>query len=121
MDKFDDVTSWVREAGYYATPVEQLEDWDRVCLASKRRDGGGYTGNSFWVTFLANTWILGTWADRRYKFPDAGTLKSFCVQALSDHPNEVLAAIDAKIMRHSGITEISESELDDLIAASNGS
>ena len=114
MISYESVVARIRDAGYYVAPVEQLDNWDRIVLSSKQRAGGGYSGNSFWLTVLSNTWILGTWGGILYQFRDSNSVIPCCIRLLSQQPNEVLVDIRGEHLERFELVEVSEGDFDAL-------
>ncbi len=111
-DVYDALAGAVARAGFYTNGVEDHGTWHRTCVCSKKRPGGGFTGNSFWVSRLPSGWYLGTWDPFIYRLPDEGRLTELCVGWLSRVPNETRADFDERLKAEFGLIAVSEEAFD---------
>ena len=68
----------IRTAGFYTSGVENKGDWDRTTVCSEG-EHGVLGGNSFWVTYLAAGWFIGTWGGMIYTITDEQRVAEFCI------------------------------------------
>jgi hypothetical protein len=91
--------------------------WDRICPASNERPGGGYTGNSFWVTKLSTGWYLGTWGGFVYRIQNQGDIARCCVSWLQRAPNGTRSDFDETIKKEFGLVAVAAADFDAVIKA----
>lgn len=85
--------------------VEVKNGRDRTCPCSQCiGDGIGYSGNSFWVTMILQSWFVGTWGAQKYKMPDARNVSAFCIAWLSRYPDDVKTDFDDDVKIKYGLT-----------------
>jgi hypothetical protein len=99
----------VSNAGFFTTGDFESQ----VICASKVRAGGGYTGNSFWVTQRSTGWFLGTWGVHVYRIPEPDRVAELCIAWLRRHPDGTASDIDTKIREDFHLVEIDPDELPD--------
>lgn len=106
------ITAEIRNKGFHVTDVERMGDWSRVTICSKRRAGSGYSGNSFWLTYLSGEWHLGTWGGLLYRLPDKKRIVELCVEWLSSEPEKTAPDCDEELKNRFELIDISDEEFD---------
>jgi hypothetical protein len=71
--------SAVEAAGYFVTAMPLDSGDDRIVCAGQRRDGGGFTGNSFWLAERNGDWFLGAWCGRLYRLLGADAASEIAI------------------------------------------
>jgi len=105
---YDALAQAVCAAGFYTNGIEDHGTWQRTCVCSKKRNGGGFTGNSFWVSRLPSGWYLGTWGECIYRLPDDNRLAELCIKWLSRVPDETRADFDEPLKLEFGLAPVPE-------------
>lgn len=62
---YEELVERIEQAGYFATNPENMGDWSRVILCSKRSNGR-FGGNSFWAAHTSAGWFVGSWGGFAY-------------------------------------------------------
>lgn len=62
---YDELVERIAQAGYFATSPENMGDWSRVILCSKKSNGQ-FGGNSFWAANTPAGWFVGAWGGLAY-------------------------------------------------------
>jgi len=96
-DEYKSLISAVTAAGFFVTDDPIEGGGDRVVCVSKRHEGGGYTGNSFWIAERHGRWFIGTWGDFVYHLPDVDTAAALAVTWLTTYPNTLFFDIDSEL------------------------
>jgi hypothetical protein len=109
---YDALAQAVAAAGFYTNGVEDHGTWHRTCVCSKKRLGGGFTGNSFWVSRLPNGWYLGTWGGWIYRLPEETRLAELCIGWLSRVPDGTRADFDEWLKAEFALVPVSEESFD---------
>ena len=84
--------------------------WNRITVCSKKRPEGGYTGNSFWLTFLEQSFYLGTWGGMLYRLPDGSRITELCVDWLTRESSKVLNDFNEALKLEYNLLEVTEDE-----------
>ena len=88
---YQDIITAIEGAGFYVSGPNHYEEpecsWDRIIPASKLRPQGGYTGNSFWVSFDDDGWFIGVWSGNIYGIPDPSKIATMAIDWMSAEPN----------------------------------
>ncbi|HLX62732.1 MAG TPA: hypothetical protein VKX17_15755 [Planctomycetota bacterium] len=109
---YNTLTDAVKMAGFFTNGVEDHGTWHRTCVCSKKREGGGYTGNSFWVARLASGWYLGAWGGWIYRMKDEVRMAELCISWLTRVPNETRPDFDKQLKDEFGLVAVSEKMFD---------
>jgi hypothetical protein len=117
QQKYNSLTKSIEEAGFFASKVNPMGGWDRICPASKERPGGGYTGNSFWVTKLSAGWYLGTWGGFVYRIQNQDDIARCCVSWLQRAANGTRSDFDDIIKKEFGLAAVTGDDFDAAIKA----
>ena len=112
IEPYQTLAGVVAEAGFFTNGVEYRGTWQRTCVCSKQRPGGGLTGNSFWVTRLPSGWYLGTWSGQIYRLPDHARIGDVCISWLSRVPNGTRYDFDDQLKETFGLLPVSEAEFE---------
>src|SRR5690606_35757830 len=114
LEPYESLAVEIRKHGFYSTSLETMGEWDRLTICSARRPGDGYTGNSFWLTYLSESFYLGTWGGSLYRLPDGSQISKLCVEWLRHQPKETKADFDDALKTKYGLIETSDFDFDDL-------
>jgi hypothetical protein len=117
QDTYDRFAKVVSDAGFYTNGLENMGSWQRTSVCAKRRPGGGYTGNSFWVTQLDNAWYLGTWGGEVYRLPEPERISELCVTWLTREPDETRADFDESLKTDFHLQSVSDEDFDHVTGA----
>lgn len=109
-----ELANTVAAAGFFTSGVHNMEGWQRTCICGQRRPEGGYTGNSFWASYLGGTWYLGTWGGWVYRLPNSSQVGLLCVEWLTRVPVETRADFDDAIKQRYTLEEVADEEFDRL-------
>src|SRR3954470_6568987 len=94
QDAYDNLAEEVSEAGFFTNGLSNMGTWQRTCVCSKFIPGYGYTGNSFWVSYLNNDWYLGTWGGWVYRLPETDRIAELCIEWLTRETEKTLGDFD---------------------------
>ena len=111
-EPYTEITYVILRAGFFVATPHSADPFPRICPASKRRDGGGYTGNSFWIAVLNGQWFIGAWGGSIYTTSAPETLGEFSVDWLTCKPNETSADFDDWILQKYKLSLIDNEEFD---------
>jgi len=114
LEPYASLAPEIQKRGFFVTSVENMGDWNRITICSQRRTGGGYTGNSFWLTFLADNYYLGTWGGMLYCLPDSSRIVELCVEWLSREPQKTMADFDKELANKYKLIETADDDFDAL-------
>ena len=95
---YDEIIQAITDAGLFVSGPRYYDDpdcsWHRIIPASKLRNEGGYTGNSFWISFDDDDWFIGTWGGRIYKIRDSQNIAGMSIEWLSSNPDSTRPDFD---------------------------
>ncbi|MCL4211206.1 MAG: hypothetical protein HRU76_06185 [Phycisphaeraceae bacterium] len=114
-DWYPELDAAVRAAGFHTSGLEDMGSWRRTTVASKRCDWY-LTGNSFWVGFVGERCVLGTWGCRLYELPEVKRLASFCIDWLREAPTPTLPDFADSVRAAYGLRPIQQETLDRWVA-----
>lgn len=110
---YDTLVSKIEEAGYFATSVEIMGEWDRITICALRVSGK-LCGNSFWATKLPQGLFISTWNNSIYEI-DPNLLGAFCVALFTNEPNYPVYDFPEELKEQFLLSEVSVSRFDKLI------
>lgn len=99
-------------AGYFVTEMPLDSGGDRIVCCGQRRDGGGYTGNSFWFAEREGRWFLGTWGGTLFQVADVNTACSIAITWLSQNHTKTAASVPEAIKTQFALKIADYSEFD---------
>jgi len=103
----------VREAGFLAKRRTCAEYPFSVICAERERDcGSGWTGISFWVTWIRTDWYLCCWMYRYWKIPPQSDIAALCIEYLTF--GDSIGAPPAGLIETFGLCEIDYDEFSGL-------
>src|SRR2546430_2521836 len=73
-------------------------------------------GNSFWLSYLAGTWYLGTWSPFYYRIPSGQDVLAVCSDCMESGTSAMYQVPDPIAARF-GLERVPESEFDRLFPA----
>ncbi|MBT5017431.1 hypothetical protein OAF98_05005 [Planctomicrobium sp.] len=114
---YNELKSQIEGLGFFAV-VENDAEIDgknhRIVCANKRREGGGFTGCSFWVAERKTELYVGMWGGNIYWMPDESSICKLIDETLSAHTNtisdlsqNIIHDIELKLVENSDFDEIS--------------
>jgi hypothetical protein len=112
IDDYDTLAKAVADAGFFTNGVEDHGTWHWTCICSKRRPGGGFTGNIFWVSRDDGAWYQGTWGGNVYRLADEERLAELCVAWLSRVLDDTRPDFDDQLKVEFGLVAVSEDGFD---------
>ncbi len=116
-DAYDKIAEDIREAGFFTTSVEDMGKWSRITICGKRRDPlPGFTGNSFWVSFMGSDWYLGTWGGTIYRTPNESDVISFSIAWLTHQPDITAADFDLDFSKRYNLVVVEDEDFDHAIS-----
>ena len=102
----------IEDAGFFVSGPNQYEKpectWNRIIPASKLRPQGGYTGNSFWISFDDDEWFIGVWGGRLYQIRKPASIAPMAIAWLTAKPNGTYHDFDAWLTEEFGLYEVNE-------------
>lgn len=102
----------IEDAGFFVSGPNQYEGpectWNRIVPASKRRPQGGYTGNSFWISFDDGAWFIGVWGGKIYKIRDASRIAEMSIAWMTAKPDGTYYEFDGWLIDDFELYEIDE-------------
>ena len=111
-DVYSPLIAATESAGYFVTEMPLDSGGDRVVCCGQRRDGGGYTGNSFWFAERDGRWFLGAWGGWLYRVADVDTTCSIAIAWLSANHTKTASDVPDDIKTQFGLTLAEDSEFD---------
>ena len=114
--EYAEVRQKLELAGCFATSIQPMDGWHRISVASKRRPGGGLTGNSFWISHLGHDWYAGAWGGSIYQV--RGNVSEFCIDWLLNNPEGTRADFDMAIKAKHDLHLLADGAFARVIAAS---
>lgn len=111
-DPYESISDALRHSGFYVTSTEKMGDWSRIVVCSRKREDFGYTGNSCWLTYLGESWYVGTWGGVIYQLPNACRLNELCMTFLSREVKQLEADIDEVTRKDFDLREVSDDDFD---------
>lgn len=105
--EYEQLTSAIRNAGFYTTSPEPMNGWHRVIVSSCR--GGG---NSFWVAVVKDRWFIGAWSGNIYRIPD--NLSGFCVAWLTESQDST--DFRESIQNEYKLESVTEAQFDNVVS-----
>lgn len=113
--RYENFIDSVRKAGFFTTSVEDMTNWDRIAVCSKRLPDSGYTGNSFWVSELGAEWYVGTWGGAVYRVHGEDALIAFGIEWLTLEPDTTASDVASELRKTYMLEPVNESEFRSLL------
>lgn len=114
LSPYQIIISAIEQAGFFVSGPNVYEEpeciWNRIITASKRRPQGGYTGNSFWISFDDGDWFIGVWSGRIYKIRIPQDIAPMSIAWLSSRPDGTFDDFDQWLIDDFGLFLINEIE-----------
>jgi hypothetical protein len=110
VSRYERFVDCICNAGFFATSVEHMGNWDRVTVCSKRLPGPRYTGNSFWVSGLESEWYVGTWGGAIYRVKTEQSLIEFAIEWLTLEPDVTTWDFGATVREKYMLEPVSDSD-----------
>jgi len=111
-DVYSPLIAATESAGFFVTGMPLDCGGDRVVCCGQRREGGGYTGNSFWFAERDGRWFLGAWGGWLYRVPDIETACSIATTWLSQNHTKTAADVPDAIKTKFELILADDSEFD---------
>jgi 2-phospho-L-lactate guanylyltransferase (CobY/MobA/RfbA family) len=96
-EEYEPLVAAVRDAGFFVTEEPIEGGGDRIVCVAKRREGGGYCGNSFWIAERNGRWFLGAWGDFIYRLADVDTATDLAVTWLTANRDKMCFDIGSEL------------------------
>ncbi|XZE35637.1 hypothetical protein SH501x_001139 [Pirellulaceae bacterium SH501] len=111
---YRNIIAAIEDAGYYVSGPNQYVEpectWNRIIPASKLRPQGGYTGNSFWISFDDGEWFIGVWGGRIYGIREPSNIASMAIEWMSAKPDGTFHDFDSWVIEKYDLYEIDEND-----------
>jgi hypothetical protein len=85
---------------------------DRVVCAGLRRQGGGYTGNSFWLAERNGNWFVGTWGGLLYRISGSSRASQLAIAWLKRNSAEIDSDIPSEVKSQFNLIAADDDQLD---------
>jgi hypothetical protein len=93
---YDDITKALATEGFF---THHREDTDTLVCSTAQWPNIPQQAHSFWVARRGDSWFLGTWAPRVYRFTEASSVPALCIAWLRLHPSPAQWDVDERIRR----------------------
>jgi hypothetical protein len=109
-EEYADFAKAIHSAGFYTNGLEDMDGWNRTTVCSKKNSGGGYSGNSFWVTRFQGGWHLGTWGGMVYRLPAGERIVELCATWLNRAPGDTRSDFDDGLKSEFGLIDVTDED-----------
>jgi hypothetical protein len=111
-EMYEELRKAIAGVGFFTTGSQYMGSWQRICPCSKRNEKGQLTGNSFWVSWLAQRWYLGSWSGNVYILRDNDRIAELCISWLTRKPDRTEWDFDDELKDRFGLIPVTDEEFD---------